>query len=175
MSTSLNIRFLISVPRPCSSVSLSSGNNTTFSNNYLPSAFAVLSMDKSRDVWMGGSGASCHVTNDENKIYYVRPSPSDQRKVTTNDGIRQKVEYVGNIDVVFHGRSDEPITLCDVSYIPGLIFNISSFHKAQQTHVMILDACRKILLSRARRVGPTCKRADICPVLWEQNQERIEH
>ena len=31
--------------------------------------------------------------------------------------------------MVFHGRSDEPITLCDVSYVP-----------AQQTHVIILDA-----------------------------------
>ena len=33
---------------------------------------------------------------------------------------RLKAEYVGNIDVVFHGRNDEPITLCDVSYIQGL-------------------------------------------------------
>ena len=46
----------------------------------------------------------------------------------------------GNIDVVFHGKSEEQITLCDVSYVPDLKFNIFSFHKAQQTHVIILDA-----------------------------------
>ena len=39
----------------------------------------------------------------------------------------------------FHGRSDEPITLCDVSYGPSLKFNIFSFQKAQQKHVIILD------------------------------------
>ena len=49
------------------------------------------------------------------------------------------MKYVGNIDVVFHGRSDEPITLYDVSYVPGLRFIYFSFHKAHQTHVIILD------------------------------------
>ena len=43
------------------------------------------------------------------RIYCARPPPT-----------RLKAEYVGNIDVVFHGRNDEPITLCDVSYIQGL-------------------------------------------------------
>ena len=42
--------------------------------------------------------------------------------------------------MLFHGRIDEPITLCDVSYVPDLKFNLFSFHKAQQTHVIILDA-----------------------------------
>jgi len=30
--------------------------------------------------------------------------------------------------------------LCDVSYVPGLGFNLFSFHKAQETHIIILDA-----------------------------------
>ena len=50
------------------------------------------------------------------------------------------MEYVGNIDAVFHRKSDEPITLYDVSYLPGLRLCFFSFHKAQQTHVIILDA-----------------------------------
>ena len=41
---------------------------------------------------------------------------------------------------IFTGRSDELITLCDVPYVPDLRFNPFSFHKAQQTHVIILDA-----------------------------------
>ena len=48
----------------------------------------------------------------------LRGTPrSDQREVTTSDGIRLRVGYAENIDKIFHGRSDEPITLCDVSYI----------------------------------------------------------
>ena len=49
------------------------------------------------------------------------------------------MKYVGNIDAIFHGRSDESITLYDVSYVPDLRFNLFSFHKANQTHVITLD------------------------------------
>ena len=104
------------------------------------SAFAVQSHNSRSDFWIGDSGASCHMTNDACKMYCMRPPPSGQQEVITSDGTRVRVECVGNIDVVFHGRSDEKITLCDVSYVPGLKFNLFSFHKAQQTHVIILDA-----------------------------------
>ena len=53
------------------------------------------------------------MTNDATKMYCVIPPPSDQREVTPSDSARIIVEYIGNIDVVFRGRSDEPITLCD--------------------------------------------------------------
>ena len=141
------------------------------SSNYLPSAFAAQSKDNSSDVWIRDSGASCHIMmNDTRKMYCGKPPASDQRTVTTSDGTRQRVEYIGNVDVVFHGRSDEPITLCDVSYVPGLRFNLSSFHKAQHMHVIVLDAAGahnvgEILLSYARRVDLTCERADLRPVL----------
>ena len=92
----------------------------SFSSNYLPSAFAAQSRNSRSDVWIGDSGASCHMANDASKMYCVRPPLSDQQEVTTSDGTRLRVEYVGNIDVVFHGRSDEPITLCDVSYVSDL-------------------------------------------------------
>ena len=59
------------------------------------------------------------------------------------------VEYVGNIDAVFRGRSDEPITLCGFSYIPGLRSIFFSFHKAQQTQIVILDAVSTWKKSRA--------------------------
>ena len=38
------------------------------------------------------------------------------------------------------GRSDEAMTLIDVSYVPDLKFNLFSFHKTQKTHAIILDA-----------------------------------
>ena len=106
------------------------------SNNYMHGALAAQSKGSSSDVWIGNSDASCHMTNDASKMYCVRPPLSDQREVTTSDGTRLRVECVENINVVFHGRSDEPITLCDVLYVPDLRFNLFSFHKAQQTHVI---------------------------------------
>ncbi|CAM9849152.1 unnamed protein product, partial [Ascophyllum nodosum] len=102
-------------------------------------AFAIQSKGNSSDVWIGDSGASCHMTNEASKMYCVRPLFPDQGEVTTSDGTRLRVECVGNINVVFHGRNDEPITLCDVSYVPDLRFNLFSFHKAQETHVIIFS------------------------------------
>ena len=110
------------------------------SNNYLQSAFAAQSKGGSSDVWIGDRGALGHTTNGASKTYCVRPPLPDQREVTTSDGASLRVECVGSIDVGFHGRSDKPITLCDVSYVLELRFNLFSFHKAQQTHVIILDA-----------------------------------
>ena len=104
------------------------------------SAFASQSHNSRSNFWIGDSGASCHMTNDASKMYRMRPPHFDQKEVITSDVTRLKVECVGNIDVIFHGRSNEPITMIDVSYVPDLKFNLSSFHKAQQTHVIFLDA-----------------------------------
>ena len=89
------------------------------------------------------------MTNDATKMYCVIPPPSDQREVTTSDGTRLIVEYVGNIDVVFRGRNDKTIKLCDVLYVPGLRFIFFSFYKAQQTHVIVLD----VVVAGAHIVG----------------------
>ena len=104
------------------------------------SAFAAQSQNSRSDVWIGDSGASCHMTNDASKMYCVKPSLPDKKEVITRDGSRLRVAYIGNNDVLFHGRSEEQITLIDVSYVPGLNFNLFSFRKAQQTLVIILDA-----------------------------------
>ena len=104
------------------------------------SSFASQPHNSRSDFWIGDSGESCHMTNDASKMYCMRPPDFDKKKVITSDGTRLKVECVGNIDVIFHGRSDEPITMIDVSYVPDLKFNLFSFHKAQQTHVIFLDA-----------------------------------
>ena len=122
----------------------------------LTSAFAAQSQNSRSGFWIGDSGASCHMTNDASKMYCVRPPLPDQREVITSDGTRLRVECVGNIGVGFHGRSKEQITLCDVSCVPDLEFNLFSFHKAQRTHAIILDAAGEYIVggnltSHARR------------------------
>ena len=56
------------------------------------------------------------------------------------DGRRLRVECVGSIDVTFHSRTDARNTLRDVSYVPGLGFNLYSLHAVQRTNVIISDA-----------------------------------
>ena len=89
------------------------------------------------DVWITDSGASCHMTHDRTRIYNVRPPPSGRETITIEDRPRIKVEYIGNMDVIFHGKTDQRITLMDVVYGPGLGFNLYSLHAAQRTHLIV--------------------------------------
>ncbi|CAM9332308.1 unnamed protein product [Ascophyllum nodosum] len=44
------------------------------------------------------------------------------------------------MDVIFHGKNDQRITLIDVAYVPGLGFNLYSLHAVQRTHLIVSDA-----------------------------------
>ena len=49
------------------------------------------------------------------------------------------MEFVGKLDLVFHSRTDHPITFHDVSFVPDLSFNLFSFHVVQKKHEIILN------------------------------------
>ena len=106
----------------------------------LHSAFVVQSGSNDDDVWIADSGASCHMTHDRTRIYNVRPPPPGRETITIGDRRRIKVEYIGNMDVIFHGKTDQRIALIDVAYIPGLGFNLYSLHAVQRTYLIVSDA-----------------------------------
>ena len=96
----------------------------TVPGSYLHSAFVVQSGSNENDVWIADSGASCHMTHDGTRMYNARPPPPGRETITIGDRRRISVEYVGNMDVIFHGKSDQRITLIDVAYVPDLGFNL---------------------------------------------------
>ena len=67
----------------------------------------------------------------------LRPVAKQSR---SGDRRRIKVEYIGNKDVIFHGKSDQIITLIDVAYVPDLRFNLYSLHAVQRTHLIVSGA-----------------------------------
>ena len=73
-------------------------------------------------------------------MYNARPPPPGRETITIGDRRRIKVEYVGNMDVILHGRSDQRIPLIDVAYVPDLGFNLYSLHAVQRTHLIVSDA-----------------------------------
>ena len=73
-------------------------------------------------------------------MYNARPPPPGRETITIGHRRRIKVEYIGNMDVIFHGKSDQRITLIDVAYVPDLGFNLSSLHAVQRTHLIVSDA-----------------------------------
>ena len=44
------------------------------------------------------------------------------------------------MDVIFHGKGDQRITLIDVAHVPDLRFNLYSLHAVQRTHLIVSDA-----------------------------------
>ena len=114
--------------------------DVTVPGSYLHSAFVVQSGSNDDDIWIADSGASCHMTHDRTRMYNARPSPPGRKTITIGDRRRIKVEYIGNVDVIFHGKSDQRITLIDVAYVPDLGFNLYSLHAVQRTHLIVSDA-----------------------------------
>ena len=114
--------------------------DVTVPGSYLHSAFVVQSGSNGDDVWIADSGASCYMTHDRPRMYNARPPPPGRETITIGDRRRIKVEYIGNMDVIFHGKSDQRITLIDVAYVPDLGFNLYSLHAVQRTHLIVSDA-----------------------------------
>lgn len=56
------------------------------------------------------------MTNNDAKIYDVRPPPPGRESIMVGDGRRLRVEHVGSIGMIFHGYTDEGHPLDDVSY-----------------------------------------------------------
>ena len=65
------------------------------------------------------------------------PPPGREIIMIETDG---NVKYVGNMDVIFPGQTDQRMTLIDVAYIPGLGFNLYSLHAAHKTYPSVSDA-----------------------------------
>ena len=114
--------------------------DVTVPGSYLHSAFVVQSGSNDDDVWIADSGASCHMTHGRTRMCTGRPPPPDRETITIGDRRRIKVEYIGNMDVIFHGKSDQRITLIDVAYVPDLCFNLHSLHAVRRTHLIVSDA-----------------------------------
>ena len=114
--------------------------DATVPGSYLHSAFVVQSGSNEDDVWIADSGASCHMTHDRIRIYNMRPLPLGRETNTIGDLRRIKVEYIGNMDAIFHGKTDQRITLINVAYAPGLGFNLYSLHVVLRPHLRVSDA-----------------------------------
>ena len=116
-------------------------NDDSVSSSYLPSAFVgqPVGIDQVGDVWIGDSGATSHVTRSADVMYNTRPSSPNRSRIILGDESIKKLQFVGKIYLVFHSRTDYPVTLHDVSFVPDLGFNLFSFHVVQKKHEIVLN------------------------------------
>ena len=99
------------------------------------------------DVWISDSGATTHMTRNADMVYDTRPPSPYRSRIILGDGSIRKVQFVGKLDLVFHSRTDHPVTLHNVSFVPDLGFNLFSFHVVQEKHEINLNKTGAQLLN----------------------------
>ena len=114
--------------------------NIAVPDSYLHSTFIVQSDSCEDDVWIADSRESCHLSHDRTRLYNSRPSPSGRETITTRDRRKIKVEYIRNMDVIFHGKTDQRITSIDAAFVLDLGYNLYSLHAVQTTHLIVSSA-----------------------------------
>ena len=80
-------------------------------------------------------------------MYDTRPPSPHRSRTILGDGSIRKVQFFTKLDLVFHSRTDHPVTLHDVSFVPDLGFHLFSFHVVQEKHEIILNKTRAHLLN----------------------------
>ena len=86
------------------------------------------------------------MTRNASLMHDTRSSPSHKSRIILGDGSIKKVQSIGKIDLVFHSRTDYPVTLYDGSFVPDLGFGLFSFLVVQEKHEIILNKTGSHLL-----------------------------
>ena len=124
-------------------------------DSYLPSAFVgqPVSIEQAGDAWIGDSGAMSHMTRNADLMHDTRRPPPHRSWIILGDELIKKVQFIGKKYLMFHSRTDYPVTLYDVAFVPDLGLNLFSFHVVQEKHEIILNKTGAHLLDR-RLVSP---------------------
>ena len=89
-------------------------------------------------IMIGDRAASIHCTGDCTLFYNKRPPTPAEKVLIVGDGQKLEVGVFGCVDLVMHCAEDVAVTLRNVSYVPGVPFDLS-FNVIQEEQVITLD------------------------------------
>lgn len=90
---------------------------------------SVLGRDS--DSWISYNGATNHMTSTKHGLYNLRPPSPMNAIFYDGDGIPLAAEYVGSLNLTFHGKQDALVTLESVSFVTAMPVNLLSLHTVQ--------------------------------------------
>ena len=95
---------------------------------------ALLALSKRRidgaQWWVGDSGASVHGTGSMDHFYNTHP-PTPEESIRTREVMQ--VKCIGDLEMVLYCNEDVVVTLREVSFVPGLWYELMSFNIIQET------------------------------------------
>ena len=77
------------------------------------------------------------MTNIAELMHETRPPTANRSRNTLGGGFTKDVEFFGEIDMTFLSTADIPVTLYDLSFVPGLGSGILSF-SLQAKHAYVV-------------------------------------
>lgn len=96
---------------------------------------------------IGDSAASDHCTGGCAYFYNKRPSTSDETFLSIGDGKRMELELFGRLGVVVHGADEVTATLRNVTFVPGVPFDLFSLNVIREEHVITLGHNRAHMIN----------------------------
>jgi hypothetical protein len=81
------------------------------------------------DIWIGDSGASCHVTQNDIGMF---DTVASEKHIIVGGGSKLPILKTGKLKVAFEGRDGiyQEIVLQDVNYVPDMGMSLFSFNRA---------------------------------------------
>ena len=104
---------------------------------------ALLALSKRRidgaQWWIGDSGASVHGTGSMDHFYNTRPPTPEESRLIVGTGEVMQVKFIGDLDMVLHCDEEIVVTLREVSFVPGLWYELISFNIIHETEDIVLN------------------------------------
>ena len=72
-------------------------------------------------------------------FYNTRPPTLEESQLIVGTGEVMQVKCIGDLDVVLHCNEDVVVTLREVSFVPGLWYELTSFNTIQETEDIVLN------------------------------------
>ena len=72
-------------------------------------------------------------------FYNTRPPTPEESQLIAETGEVMQVKCIGDLDVVLHCNEDVVVTLREVSFVPGLWYELMSFNTIQETEDIVLN------------------------------------
>ena len=118
---------------------------------------ALLALSKRRidgtQWWVGDSGASVHQAGSMDHFYNTRPPTPKESRLTVGSEEVMQMKCIGDLDMVLHCDEDVVVTLREVTFVPGVWYELMSFNIIQETEDIVLNKAGAHMLRGRVRFG----------------------
>jgi hypothetical protein len=102
------------------------------------------------NIWIGDSGASCHVTQSDVRMF---DSVTSNKHIIVGGGTKLPVLKTGKVKVAFEGRDGmyQNVVLQEVNYVPDMGMNLFSFNRALDSGADLFSDNKTMVIQKGKK------------------------